>query len=145
MEKLFKSKIAFVVFAILFSAFLFITYKDPFARFMWGLSMGGFIGFIFAQWYWIEKMKKIQHLLDDRMMSPTTELLLKDKEDELFKAANENTKLVDRIGELQNEIALLKESYNTVLAEMEHLADLYLKRVSSKEAAPIQEPKEKGE
>jgi hypothetical protein len=142
MEKLFKSKIAFVVFVIGFTSLLLIVYKAPAARVINSLAMGALTGFVFAQWYWKAKMDKIQHLIDARMMSPTTELLFKDKEDELFKKANENTKLVDRIGELQNEIILLKESNKDLLAEREYI------QTTSKEIRERlygQESKEKGE
>lgn len=127
MEKLFKSKIAFVVFVIGFTSLLLIVYKSPAARVINSLAMGGLTGFVFAQWYWIEKMKKIQHLIDARMMSPTTELLIKEKEDELFKMANENTKLVDRIGELQNEIEYLKSAYKTLGDDRDYLGRENLK------------------
>lgn len=142
MEKLFKSKIAFVAFVIGFTSLLLIVYKAPAARVINSLAMGALTGFVFAQWYWKAKMDKIQHLIDARMMSPTTELLFKDKEDELFKKANENTKLVDRIGELQNEIILLKESNKDLLAEREYI------QTTSKEIRERlygQESKEKGE
>ena len=65
--------------------------------------MGGLTGFVFAQWYWIEKMKKIQHLIDARMASPEQSELLRQKNEELIDAANRNLKLIDRIGELQKE------------------------------------------
>lgn len=114
MEKLFKSKIAFVVFVIGFTSLLLIVYKAPAARVINSLAMGALTGFVFAQWYWKDKMDKIQHLIDARMPSPEQTELLKRKEDELFEAANRNTKLVDRIGELQNEIELLKIPLNKV-------------------------------
>lgn len=145
MEKLFKSKIAFVVFVIGFTSLLLIVYKAPAARVINSLAMGALTGFVFAQWYWKAKMDKIQHLIDARMMSPTTELLFKDKEDELFKKANENTKLVDRIGELHNEIEKLKMDYNTVSDERDVLANLVFTARQMRDAAHIQESKEKGE
>ena len=111
MKKLFKSKAAFIAFVILFTSFLSVIYKDSITRTLWAGSIGGLVGFVFAQWYWIEKMKEIQHLIDARMMSPTTELLFKQKEDELFKMENKKTELENRIGELQNEIECLKSAY----------------------------------
>lgn len=103
MEKLFKSKVAFIAFVIIFTSCLLIVFKDTTARVGWSLSMGGLTGFVFAQWYWIEKMKKIQHLIDARMASPEQSELLKRKENELFELANKQTMLLNMIGELQNE------------------------------------------
>lgn len=149
MEKLFKSKIAFVVFVIGFTSLLLIVYKAPAARVINSLAMGALTGFVFAQWYWKDKMDKIQHLIDARMASPDADELLKIKEEELFEYENRNTKLVDRIGELQNvikaledEIVLLKESNKDLLAERE-----YIQRSSKemRERLNVQESKEKGE
>lgn len=128
MEKLFKSKIAFGVFVILFTTLLLIVYKDPFARIVWCLSVGGLTGFVLAQWYWIDKMGKIQHLIDARMASPETAELLKEKEIELLKFKKHNENLVAHILDLQNtlkaqedEIVLLKESNETLLREREYI------------------------
>lgn len=121
MEKLFKSKLAFIAFVILFTSFLAFFYKNSVSVALFSGLIGGLVGFIFAQWYWIEKMKDIQHLLDARMATPETAELLKRKEEELFKATNNNTKLLNIIGELQNELTALREAYKDVLADREQL------------------------
>ena len=108
MEKLFKSKVAFIVFVILFSAFLFITYKAPFARFMWGLSIGGFVGFVFAQWYWKDKMDLIKHLIDERMASTVTDKIKKQLQDSVDSLKKSNENCIDIIAKLQEEIEDLK-------------------------------------
>lgn len=123
MEKLFKSKVAFIVFVILFTSFLLIVYRDPIARIMWSLSMGGLTGFVFAQWYWIEKMKKIQHLIDARMASPEQSELLKRKETELFELANKETMLLSMIRELQNENTRLNSVVAINKSHVDHLID----------------------
>lgn len=145
MEKLFKSKIAFVVFVIVFTSLILIVYPNPAARVINSLAMGALTGFVFAQWYWKAKMDKIQHLIDARMASPEQTELLKRKETDLFEAANSKTKLLNRIGELQNENALLKKDYETVSEERKHLANLFATARLAKDAAPTQESNEKGE
>lgn len=121
MEKLFKSKLAFIAFVILFTSFLAFFYKNAVSVALYSGLIGGLVGFVVAQWYWVEKMKEIQHLLDARMASPETAELLKSKDDELLKSANNNTKLVNIIGELQDELSALREAYKDVLADREQL------------------------
>jgi hypothetical protein len=130
MKKLFKSKLAFIAFVIIFTTCLAFFYKDSVSIALWTGSVGGLIGFVFAHWYWIDKMKDIQDQLDARMASPETAELLKRKENELFEAANSNTKLVNIIGELQNEIAILKIPLNKVRAKF---------RCSAIEDSPVNE------
>lgn len=117
MEKLFKSKLAFIAFVILFTSFLAFFYKNAVSVALYSGLIAGFIGFVVAQWYWVLKMKEIQHLLDARMATPEQAELLKRKENELFETANRNTMLVNMNGELKNEIELLKNPLNRVRAK----------------------------
>lgn len=110
MEKIFKSKLAFIAFVIIFTALLLIVYRDPFARIIWSLSVGGLTGFVFAQWYWIAKMEKIQDLLDARMASPEQAELLKRKEEKNNELSDHISKLIARNAELMKEINQLKQA-----------------------------------
>jgi hypothetical protein len=56
---------------------------------------------VVAQWYWKDKMDKIQHLIDARMASPEQSELLKSKEDELHQMSKNNAALVAKIAERQ--------------------------------------------
>ena len=117
MEKLFKSKLAFIAFVILFTSFLAFFYKNAVSVALYSGLIAGFIGFVVAQWYWVEKMKEIQHLLDARMASPETAELLKSKDKQINEMANEKIQIIERIVDLQKEIELLKNPLNKVRAK----------------------------
>lgn len=144
MKKLFKSKLAFFAFVILFTSFLAFFYKESVSIALFAGSIGGLIGFVFAKWYWIEKMNEIQDQLDARMASPTTKELFKRKEDELLQMSKNNAALVAKNAELQKELTELKKDYETVSEEREYLANLVVTARQARDAAPVPESKEKG-
>jgi hypothetical protein len=144
MKKIFKSKLAFIAFVILFTSFLAFFYKDSVSTALWAGSVGGLVGFVFAQWYWVEKNKEIQHLLDARMASPEQAELLKRKDDELFNMSKNNSALVSKIAELQRQLTELKKDYQTVSEEREYLANLVATARQARDAAYISESNEKG-
>lgn len=144
MEKIFKSKLAFIAFVILFTSFLAFFYKESVSIALYSGSIGGLIGFVFAQWYWIEKMNEIQDQLDARMASPASKELFKRKEDELLQMSKNNAALVAKNAELQKELTELKKDYETVSEEREYLANLVVTARQARDAAPVPESKEKG-
>lgn len=112
MKNLFKSKLAFIVFVILFTSFLALIYKDSVTRTLWAGSIGGLIGFVFAQWYWVEKMKDIKHLLDARMATPEQAKLLESKDKQINEMSNEKIQLIERIIDLQKEFENYKNEHS---------------------------------
>jgi len=145
MKNLFKSKLAFIAFVILFTSFLAFFYKNAVSVALYSGLIAGFIGFVVAQWYWVEKMKDIQHLLDARMASPEQAELLKRKENELLNMSKNNSVLVSKIGERVRQLTELQKDYQTVSEEREYLANLFETARQAKDAAPISELKGKGE
>lgn len=65
MEKLFSSKVAFIVFVTIFTTFLLIVYKNPTARTIICLVSGTYFGWNIGQWYWTNKFKELKKKVDE--------------------------------------------------------------------------------